>query len=172
MDEELFRSYRRWQEADDSGRDDDADDACQALFESALPEADVPVDFATRTMAAIAVATERDLRRARRARVGFMWGSALGLVVAAYFGGGLALRAVSAGAMGLLDLFVGAIVGIATGLQTGTDVWTLLSGLGRATSALASDPRVTLAIVAIHAVAIAGLLALQRLLGSNEESYK
>jgi hypothetical protein len=172
MDEELFRRYRRWQEADDSGRDDDADDACQALFESALPEADVSLDFTTRTMAAIAVVTESDLRRARRARAGLMWGSGLGFVVAAYFGGGLALRALSSGAMGLLDLFVGAIVRIATGLQTGTDFWTVLSSLGSATSALASDPRVTLAIVAIHAVAIAGLIALQRLLGSNEESFK
>jgi hypothetical protein len=172
MDAEIIRRYRRWQEADVSGRDDDADDACQALFESALPEVDVPVDFPARTMAAIAVAAERDLRRARRARVGLMWGSGIGFVIAAYFGAGLALRVVSAAAMGLLDLFIGAVVRIATGLQTGTDVWTVLSSLGSATSALASDARVTLAIVVIHAVAIAGLLALQRLLGSNEESFK
>jgi hypothetical protein len=48
----------------------------------------------------------------------------------------------------------------------------LLASLGRAAAAVAVDPKVTLALIAISAVAVAALLALQRLLGSDQESVQ
>jgi hypothetical protein len=47
-----------------------------------------------------------------------------------------------------------------------------LSSLGRAASAVAADTNVTFAMIAISVLAIAALVALQRLLGSDEESFQ
>jgi hypothetical protein len=50
--------------------------------------------------------------------------------------------------------------------------WPVLASLGRAAAALAADPTVTFAMIAISGVAVAALLALQRLLGSDGESFQ
>jgi hypothetical protein len=68
-------------------------------------------------------------------------------------------------------LIAGAVRG-ASAFQTGAGVWSVLGSLGRAAAALAADPNVTFAMIAISAVAIAALLALQRLLGSDTESFQ
>jgi hypothetical protein len=58
----------------------------------------------------------------------------------------------------------------------GTDVrralWSVLTGLGRATATFVADPRVTFAMVVCQAVAVAALVALHRLLGSGREWLK
>jgi hypothetical protein len=48
----------------------------------------------------------------------------------------------------------------------------VLSSLGSATAAVASDSSVTFAMIAISAVAIGALVALQRLLGSDEGTFQ
>jgi hypothetical protein len=48
----------------------------------------------------------------------------------------------------------------------------VLASVGRATSAFAADPAVTFAIIALHAVAITALVALQRFFGSDGGSLE
>ncbi|MCA1652074.1 MAG: hypothetical protein LC753_18005 [Acidobacteria bacterium] len=47
-----------------------------------------------------------------------------------------------------------------------------MSGLGRAAAAFAADPKVTFVIIVIQGIAIAALFTLQRLLGSDGESFE
>ena len=82
------------------------------------------------------------------------------------------VRLVSAAFLGLLNLLIAAVVRIAEAFHTGAGVWGVLSSLGRAASAVAADTNVTLAMIAISVLAIAALVALQRLLGSDEESFQ
>ena len=91
---------------------------------------------------------------------------------AAYFGTGWAVGLLSTVFIGLLNLLIGAVVRGVTGLQTGTDVWGVLGSLGRAAAAFAADPTVTFVIIALHAVAITALVALQRFFGSDGGSFE
>jgi hypothetical protein len=164
-------NYQRWRAAEESERGDDADAAFQALFQSAVPDQPVSAQFTSRTMSAIAEAAARDARRARQVRTGVLSGTVVATGAGLYAGAGWAVGLVSAGFLGLLNLVIAAVVRTAETFQSGAGVWGVLSSLGRATSALAADTSVTLALIAISAVAIAGLVALQRLLGSDEESF-
>jgi len=47
-----------------------------------------------------------------------------------------------------------------------------MESLGRAAAAFVADPKVTVAIFAIQAIAIGALIALRRLLGSDRESFE
>ncbi len=171
MNEEMG-SYRRWQAADASDRDDDADAALLSVFQSAVAEEAIPSEFTTRTMAAIAAAAAVDVRRARQARVGVLSATIAAGVAALYVGAGWAIGLVSAAFLGALNLLVAAVVRIADAFHTGAGVWGVLSSLGQAASAVAADSTVTFAMIAISAVAIGALVALQRLLGSDEESFQ
>ena len=165
-------SYRRWQAADASERDDDADSAFQSVFQSVVPERPVSLEFTTRTMTA--VAARRRSMRAARARRGPPCCPAPSrpppLRCTPVAAG--PSRFVSAAFIGLLNLLVAAVVRTVEAFQTGAGVWGVLSSLGQAASAVAADPTVTFAMIAISAVAIAALVALQRLLGSDEESFQ
>jgi hypothetical protein len=172
MDDELIRSLRRWREADEQGQDDEADAACRAVFADGLTERPASLDFPARTIAAIEAAKVDDQRRARRTRRVLLGGGVVGGSAAAYFGGGWAVAALSGLVVGLLNLFVGAAVRVATGIQSGADAWSVLSGLGRAFAAFMADPSVTVAMLVMQALAVAGLVALQRLLGTHTESFK
>ena len=172
MTEDLTRAYRRWRAAEEAARDEEADAACQALFAELTPEQHVAPDFTARTMTAFAAATAQQARRARRTRAAMAASAMLGLATTVYFGGGVAVSMLSAGLLGLLNLLVGAVVGIASGAQTGADFWGVLGGIGRAISAFVSNPTVTVAMVALQGIAIAALFALQRLLQSDRESFK
>ena len=88
-----------------------------------------------------------------------------------YAGAGWAVGLVSAALLGLFNLVIALVVRTAEASQSGGGVWGVLTSLGRAMSALAADTSVTIALIAVSAVAIAGLVALQRLLGSDEESF-
>ena len=109
---------------------------------------------------------------ARQARTAGLWGAIAATVAAVYVGGGWAVGFVSAAFVGLLNLLLAAVVRTARGLPDGAGVWGVLSSLGQAASAVAADPTVTFGMIAISAVAIAALVALQRLLGSDEESFQ
>ena len=164
--------YRRWHAADADGREEDADEAFQALFQSIAADEPVPPGFTARTMTAIATAVAVDARRAKSARLAITSVSCIATAVAIYTGAGLALSFASAAFLGLVNLLVAAVVGTVEAFRTGTGIWGVMSSMGRATSAVASDSSVTVALIVISAVAIAALVALQRLLGSDEESFQ
>ena len=165
-------SYGRWRAAEESDRNDDADWAFQTVFQTAMPEQPVSPEFTMRTMTAVAAAAAGDARRARRVRAGVLTGTAVGTTAAVYFGAGWAVSLASAAFIGLLNMVIVATVRGAAAFQTGAGVWSVLASLGRAAAALAADPNVTFALIAISAVAIAALLALQQLLGSDGESFQ
>jgi hypothetical protein len=169
MDEQLIRSFQRWQDAEDRGLDDQADAAFARVFRSAIRTEAAPAPFTARTMAAVGVAIEREERRVRRMRrivAPVAAGAAIAMV---YFSGGLLVSALSAALVAVLDLIIAAVVGIATTIPAGADVWTVLSTVGRATAALLATPAVTMTILAIQGVAIAAFVALQRILRSDRE---
>lgn len=165
-------SYPRWRAAEAGDRDDDADEAFGDVFQSAAQEQPVPLDFTAGTMKAIAAAAAVDARRARQARAAVLTGGIAATAGAVYAGAGWVIAFVSSAFLGLLNLLVAAIVRTAEAFQSGSGIWGLLSSLGRATAAVASDSSVTFAMIAISVVAIAALAALQRLLGSDEESFQ
>ncbi len=164
-------NYHRWRAADDDGREDEADAAFQAVFQAVVPERPVAPELTARTMEAIAAAAARDARRARQVRMGVATGTVAATAAGLYAGAGWAVGLVSAALLGLFNLVIALVVRTAEASQSGGGVWGVLTSLGRAMSALAADTSVTIALIAISAVAIAGLVALQRLLGSDEESF-
>jgi hypothetical protein len=172
MDEELIRDVRKWLDADLASQDEDADAACRTVFAETSADPVVPLDFAARTMEAIGVAAARDALAARRMRRALVGGSVAGGLASLYLFGGWAISEISDIAVALLNLLVGATVRIAGGVQAGADIWTVLSGMGHAVAAFVSDPTVTIAMLAMQGIAIAALFALQRLLGTDTESFK
>lgn len=172
MDEELTRRFRRWHDADESDRDDDADLACRAVLQAALIEPLVSSDFAARTAAAVARVRTGDAAAALRVRRATITGS-FGLTAAGlYVGGPWALSMLATTLAGVIDLFVAMAVRVATGMDAGGGLWTLVPGLGRAAAALVTDPSVTVAILTMQGIAMAALVALHRLLGPERESFK
>jgi hypothetical protein len=174
MDDDLIWNHRRWLDADESGREEDleaADAACRAVF-VAVADDPVPIGFTARTMDAIAAAAQGDARSARRTRRAAVAGGVVAAGAALYVGGAWAIGAISSLFIGGLNLFIGATVSIATGLQTGADVWSVLASLGRAGAAFVVQPGVTMTMLVLQGIALAGLVALQRLLGSERESLK
>jgi hypothetical protein len=171
MYEDLNHRYRQWRAADEEGRDQDADAAFGIVFD-AVPEQPVSAAFAAATMARIAEVAAHEARAAKRLRRGVVAGGIAAAAVSAYFGAGLLVSALSAIFGTLFDLFVALTVRTADGVQTGAGVWNVLASLGRALGAFVADPAVTFALIAIQGIAIAALVTLQRLLGSEEDSFK
>jgi len=60
----------------------------------------------------------------------------------------------------------------AAGIQAGADLWSLAGSMARAASAFVADPKVTFVLLVLQGLAIAALVTLQRLLGSDGESFK
>jgi hypothetical protein len=168
VNEDLNWTYRRWRTAEEEGRDDDADGAFKAVFETAVSAPDVAPAFTAKTMQAVAAVAVTDARRARRTRKALVAGGVAAALVTAYYGAALAASAL----VGIIKLLVGATVEAATRVQSGAGVWSLLVSLGRAAAAFIAEPEVTFVIIAIHGIAIAALYAMHRLLGSDEESFQ
>lgn len=166
------RNYRRWQAAEAEGREDDADSEFAALFSAAVPQRGVGAAFAGRTMEAVATAAAREARRARRLRRAVLLAGVSGSLAAGWFGAGVIATLVSATVRGAFDLLIGAVVRMAGAAATGGDVWSVLSGVGRAAASFAADPTVTMMLFALQGIAVGALIALQRLLGADEESLK
>jgi hypothetical protein len=171
MYQDLDHRYRQWRSADEEGRDEDADAAFAVVFGS-VPEQPVGASFTASTMARIADVTVREARAARRMRRVVLTGGVAAAALSVYFGAGLVVTGLSAIFSGLFDLFVGITVRTADGVQTGAGVWSILASLGRALGAFIAAPTVTFALIAIQGIAIAALVTLQRLLGSEEDSFK
>jgi hypothetical protein len=172
MNDNLNRTYRRWHAAEGSGREDEADAEFTTLFRTTVEQPAATIDFAARTMEAVAAAAAREAHRARRVRVGIMAGGAVSAVLLAYFGSGLFVGFGSGLFARTVDLLIALVVKMAGAAQTGADVWSVLSSIGRTAAAVTTDPTVTVMLFALQAIALAALVALQRLLGADEESLK
>lgn len=176
MTDDLNRHWQRWQEADSEGqnseREDDADAACRALFAAAALEPTVTPAFTARTVATINTSVAAERVRARRLRRALLAGSVAAAVVGVYAGGPWLLSALAGAVAGAINLLVGVTVGIAVAVQAGTDVWTVLGGLGRAAAAFVANPTVTVVMLAMQAIAVMALITLQRLLGAEKESFE
>jgi hypothetical protein len=170
--DDLHRSFRRWQAAEAEGREDDADAEFGAVFGASMPAAGVGAAFTARTMDAVAAAAAREARRARRLRRGAVAAGLVSAVAGVYLGSAFVVSLTSAAVAGAFDLLIGAVVGMAGAAQTGADLWSVLTRMGRAAAAVASDPTVTVMLFALQGIAVAALLALQRLLGTDEESLR
>jgi hypothetical protein len=171
MDEDLIHRYGRWRAAESRGADEEADEAFKDVF-AAMPDRPVSLDFTAQTMRIVAETAARDMRRARRTRAVLLSGGIVGGAVGAYYGAAYAVTALSAAFVGLLDMFVGAVVGTAGAMERGADLWSVLGSLGRAAAAFVADPKVTFTMLAIQGIAAAALIALQRLLGTDRETFK
>lgn len=172
MDEDPIREYRRWQALEEAGHEDEADRAFHALYKTAVEPLPVSPKFTAQTMAAVTAAAARDARHARRVRFGALVGGIAGGMAAVYFTAGYVLTAMSWVFVGLLDLSIVGVVYVAGAMQSGIDVWSIAASVGRATAALAADPRVAIGLVMMQGVAIAAFVALRRLLGSDVELLK
>lgn len=172
MDEQLIRSYARWHEAEAHGRDDEADAMFARVYESSMELPPVSPRFMFDTLEAVAAAAARDARRARRTRRVLVPVAAAAVAVLTYASAGFIAGALSGALVRFLDLMVGAVVSVATTMPAAPDAWTVLTSLGRAMATLITNPAVTATILAIQAFAIVALIALQRLLGSDRESFR
>ena len=172
MDDDTLWRYRRWLEADAHERDEEADAACRSVFSTGRPDPPVSSEFTARTMAAVATTTAAERRRAVRTRRAAVVGGLAAVTTGLYAGGSWALGVLSGMLVGIIDLLVALTVRLATGAHAGTDIWTVLASLGRAGAAFVSDPAVTVAMIAMQGIAMAALIVLQRLLGSDRESLK
>ena len=170
MNDQLKREFARWLESDRAGQDDDADAAFQEVFAGMHAPRQVPLTFAAATMARLAEVRAAEARRARRARLALLWGGATAGPIALYFGAGALMSAAASLLVGAVNLMVSATVGIAG--ASDWSIWSLMGSLGRALAAVMSDADVTLVVIAMHGIAFAALVALQRLLGPDTEPYK
>ena len=166
MNDETARKFGRWLDAergDGPMTDDEADAACAAVFAETVRQPLPPLAFTANTMARVAAARAADDRRRHVARKAAMWaGLTLG-PVALYFGGGWMVSILSAVVVGALELLVQGGLQVAT--ASDWSIWSLLGSVGRAFAAVMSDSSVTLVMLAMHGIAVAALVALQRLLG-------
>jgi hypothetical protein len=172
IDDELVRGYRRWRAMEDAGREDEADAAFGRVFREASGDVPVLAGFPADTMAAVASAVEQDAQRARRTRKVLVPVGTAAAAVLLYVGGGFLVSAMATAVMWAVNLAIGSIVGVATNAEAGVGVWSVARSLGRAAASFASSPVVTISIIAIQGVAMAALIALQRLLGSDGEFYR
>jgi hypothetical protein len=172
MNDELTSSYRRWLEADDTGLDDEGDAALGSIFQEIVPSEPPSLEFTARTMEAIAAGARRDARQAKLMRRAAAVAGTAGLSAGVYLGAGLVLPAMASALLALFDFLVGAIVRTSAGVQAGSGLWGLLGSLGHAASAFVADPKVTFVLLVLQGFAIAALVALQRLLGSDGDPFQ
>ena len=171
MSDERQHDWRRWAEAEQAGSEDEADGLFGEVFRS-TPPALPSSQFTARTMAAVAAAAAQDARRARRIRSVAVPVAIAAAVLVVYSTAGLMMSVFSAIVVGALDLLVRGVVKVATTMSAGGDAWSIAASLGRATAALLTSPSVTTTILALQGIAVAALIALQRLLRSDRESFR
>lgn len=172
IDDELVRGYHRWRAMEDQGRDAEADAAFGPVFKEAVGERTVSLGFTARTMSAVATAAEQDARRARRTRRVLVPVGAAAAAGLLYVSGGFIVSFMATAVMWTVNVLIASIVGAATNADTGAGLWSIARSLGRAAAAFISSPAVTISIIAIQGIAMAALIALQRLLGSDGEFYR
>ena len=172
MNDQHDRDWRRWTDAEQAGHDDDADRLFANVFRAAA-RPDLPSSgFTAATLAAVAAAAEADALRARRLRtIGGPLAIAAAIILV-YTTAGLVMSAFSAVVVGALDLLVSVVVRTATAVSAGGGAWSIVTSLGRAFAGVLASPSVTTTILALQGIAVAALIALQRLLRSDRESFR
>lgn len=166
MDDQLAGLYSRWRAADETDRDDEADAVFRALTEDVIPQHAVSPQFTAITMDAIADAIAADARRVKWIRRTLALGGMASLIATA-FAAPFALSVLSSALVAGVNGIIAAIVWVATGPDL--NLWSVVSRLGRAAAAFIADPTVTITMLAIQGIAMAALIALRRLLGSDRE---
>jgi hypothetical protein len=168
MNDDLGPDYRRWRNVEPL--DDDAADAAFASLYEATMSAPLPSrDFVASTMAAVAAASEQQARRTRLVRKALVWVGVPAAAVLLYFSAGALFALASAALVKGLNLVVATVVFFVSGSEARRPLWSVATGLGRATAAFVSDPRVTVAMFFFQGIAVVALVALHRLLGSGRE---
>jgi hypothetical protein len=176
--DDLENTFARWRAAEpqgldetNAGDDDAADAAFGALYGAVVPRVQASAAFATETMRVIAAVAVEDALRAKRLRRALSMGSVAISAVALYFGAGPALSLLPFLLVGALDVLVATVVWFVSSAER-PDLWTVIVSMGRAAGAFVSDPKVTVALLALQGIAIAAFIALQRLLGPDPELFK
>ncbi len=172
MNEQQSREWRRWADAEQAGQDDDADLLFAKVFRGAAGGEVPSSGFTAATMVAVAAAAATDARRARRVRAIGVPLAIVAAIVIVYTTAGLMMSAFSAVVVGALDLLVGLVVRSATAVTSGGGAWSILTSLGQAAGGVLTSPSVTTTILALQGIAVAALIALQRLLRSDRESFR
>jgi ABC-type multidrug transport system fused ATPase/permease subunit len=168
MSDDLSLDYRRWRSSEDAD-DDAADAAFAAVYEAAVSQPLPSREFVARTMAAVSAASEAQRRRSRLFRRALVWVGVPAAAVLLYLSAGTLISLASSALVQGLNLVVSTVVLFVSGSEARRPLWSLVTGLGRATAAFVSDPRVTVAMLAFQGVAVVALVALHRLLGSERE---
>lgn len=171
MEDDLVRTARRWLAADRAGRDEEADSAFGVTF-GAVPRVDASEPFASRVMEAVGRAAARDRVRTRWTRAAVAAGVLGSAAATVYIGAGLIGSLAARAFVAFVSFSVNAIVWLIGAVQRGADVWTILGGIGRVAGSIVIDPKVSSGLIAIQVIGVLALLALQRLLGSEEESSR
>lgn len=171
MEDDLVRNARRWLAADRAGRDEEADSAFSVAF-SAVPRADAPERFATRVMDAVVEAAARDRVRTRWVRAGVLAGVLASAALTVYIGAGLIGSLAGRAFVAFVSFSVNAIVWLVGMIQRGAGVWAILGDIARVTGSVVIEPRVSFVLIAIQVIGVLALVALQRLLGPEQESSK
>jgi hypothetical protein len=171
MEDDLVRNARRWLAADRGGRDEEADSAFRVAF-GAVPRAEVPEQFAPRVIEAVGEAAARDRARTRWVRAAVAAGILGSAAATLYIGAGLIGSLAGRAFVAFVSFSVNAIVWLTGMVQRGADIWTILGGIARVTGSVVIEPRVSFVLIAIQAIGVLALVALQRLLGPEEESSR
>lgn len=161
MDPDLLREWRRWAAAEDDGRDDQADAACRAVFQTVPVRAPRP-EFAGHVMEAVARAALRQTRVNRATAAG-------GGVLASVLGVAFVLqlpRLLRAG----LDFSVNSVLWTIAAVDRGLNVWAILGEIGRTAAAIIAAPEVTFTLVLVALIAAGALYGLHRMLELEERS--
>jgi len=132
MPQDLTRNYHLWREADARGDDEESDAAFGEVFKSCVFEPLPSAAFTARTMAAIAVVSAADARRAVLIRRALVWSGVPAVCLAAYFAAGPLLSILSDAFVALLNLLVRFVVWLANGASLRSGAWSVLTAIGRA----------------------------------------
>jgi hypothetical protein len=176
--DDFEKTYARWRAAEREGPDgtnsvddDAADTAFGALYGAAVAPVQASAALTTEIMRVIAAVAVEDAMRAKRLRRALSVGSVAIGAVALYFGAGPALSLLSFLLVAGLDALVATVVWFVSSAER-PDVWSVLTSMGRAAGVFVSDPKVTIALLALQGIAVAAFIALQRLLGTDPEFFK
>ncbi len=173
MEDDLVRNARRWLAADRAGRDEEADSAFRVAF-GAVPRADAldKDHFATRVMAAVGEAAVRDRVRTRWIRAAVVAGILASAAATLYVGAGLIGSLAGRAFVAFVSFSVNGIVWLIGMVQRGAGLWAILGDIARVTGSVVIEPRVSFVLIAIQVIGVLALVALQRLLGPEEESSR
>ena len=160
---------RQWLADEFAGRDADADRVFKAVF-AEIRHPEPPAGLAERVVARLGLQpVARD--PGRRGWTYVLASTTVGVLGVLLVGYGVVLVApfLARQSLGLLNLSVRGVVWFVQALDSGLDVWTILSGAGRAIGAAVAQPSVMLSLVGFEFASIVALYGLHRLMRLEKE---